>query len=456
MTIQKFSSERQCANRVSFLSQSSTSIMRAIEKYPGQKYAILVEDRKIEAFLIYKKLNKIQWQGKIGKDEMIQAAEEDGEAIPNFLTRPNYRIYEILYLHGSDINFKKKIIDNVEKNCIFVMELVFGSRNKREQIQYYTNLGFHFDYLHSWSDVGWKENNSSNSTENAPIKKRNGRYFYDNGKVLYEGSLKDGKFDGRGRYFYKNGNIMYDGNFRQDAYFGKGKYFNPNGKLVYEGYFKDNKIKRGKKFYPDGTVMYEGNFKDYDFDGRGKLFHENGRVRYEGNFAKGQYNGEGKVYNFRGKLQEEGYFIKNERIQNKKTFDVLQNEETYGVNFLKKENTIIITNGRNIFGIYIQSFHGLEDENGKDVIELPSGEGGKFYFYWNDMKKPLRHGKNLFYFENDTRKTTLSNYKKEFISRIIFSDKIGNGLKLSKQYKNFFHGPSLSSSKSSSQYSSQD
>ena len=114
------------------------------------------------------------------------------------------------------------------------------------------------------------------------------------------------------------------------------KYFNPNGKLVYEGYFKDNKIKRGKKFYPDGTVMYEGNFKDYDFDGRGKLFHENGRLRYEGNFAKGQYNGEGKVYNFRGKLQQEGYFIKNERIQNKKTFDVLQNEETYGVNFLKK------------------------------------------------------------------------------------------------------------------------
>jgi antitoxin component YwqK of YwqJK toxin-antitoxin module len=456
MTIQKFSSQRQCANRVAFLSQSSTTILEEIEKYPGQKYAILLEDRKIKAFLIYKKLNKSQWQNDIGKDEMIQAAEKNGEDIPNFLIRPNYSIFEIISLHGSDINYKKKIIERVEKNCIFIIELIFGSRSQRQQLEYYTNLGFHFDYLHSWSDMAWKQNESSSSSQDAPLKIKNGKYYYDNGSILYEGSLKNDKFDGRGKYFYKDGNIMYDGNFREDTYFGKGKYFSQNGKLLYDGYFKDNEIKRGKKFYPDGTVMYEGNFKDYEFHGNGKLFHENGRLRYEGNFAKGEYNGEGKVYNSRGKLQQQGYFIKNQRIQNKKTFDVLQNEETYGVNFLKKENTILITNGRNIFGIYIQSFNGLEDEKNKDVVELPSGEGGKFYFYWNDMKKALRNGNNLFYFENDTRKTTLSNSKKEFISRIIFSDKIGTGLKLSKQYKSFFQGTSQTNSESSSHSSSQD
>lgn len=456
MTIEKFSSEKQCANRVSFLSQSSASILEAIEKHPGQKYAILLENRQIKAFIIYKKLSKSNWQRTIGKDEMIQAAEEDGEDIPHFLTSSRYSIFQILSLQGSDINFKKKIIENVEKDCIFTMELVFGSRNKQQQMQYYTNLGFHFDYLHLWSDIAWKQNDSSSSSQYAPLKRKNGKYYYDNGNLLYEGSLKNDKFDGRGKYFYKNGNIMYDGNFREDTYFGKGKYFSQNGKLLYDGYFKDNEIKRGKKFYPDGTVMYDGNFKDYEFHGSGKLFHENGRLRYEGNFAKGEYNGEGKVYNSRGKLQEQGYFIKNQRIQNKKTFDVLQNEETYGVNFLKKENTILITNGRNIFGIYIQSFNGLEDENNKDVVELPSGEGGKFYFYWNDMKKALRNGNNLFYFENDTRKTTLSNSKKEFISRIIFTDKIGTGLKLSKQYKNFFQASSHSKSKSSDQSTSQD
>lgn len=456
MTIEKFSSEKQCAKRVSFLSQSSASILEAVEKHPGQKYAILLENRQIKAFIIYKKLSKSNWQKIIGKDEMIQAAEEDGEDIPHFLRRSRYSIFQILSLEGSDIDSKKKIIENVEKDCIFTMELVFGSRNKQQQMQYYTNLGFHFDYLHLWSDIAWKENDSSSSSQNTPLKRRTGKYYYDNGSILYEGSLKNDKFDGRGKYFYKNGNIMYDGNFREDTYFGKGKYFSQNGKLLYDGYFKDNEIKRGKKFYPDGTVMYDGNFKDYEFHGNGKLFHENGRLRYEGNFAKGEYNGEGKVYNYRGKLQEQGYFIKNQRIQNKKTFDVLQNEETYGVNFLKKENTIIITNGRNIFGIYIQSFNGLEDENNKDVVELPSGEGGKFYFYWNDMKKALRNGNNLFYFENDTRKTTLSNSKKEFISRIIFTDKIGTGLKLSKQYRNFFQASSRSKSKSSNQTTSQD
>lgn len=456
MTIEKFSSKNQCAKRVSFLSQSSDSILEAIEKHPGQKYAILLENRQIKAFLIYKKLNKSEWQRTIGKEEMIQAAEEDGEEIPNFLTRQNYRIYKILSLQGSDIHFKKKIIESVEKNCVFIMELILGSRNKQERLNYYRDLGFHFDYLHLWSDIAWKENDSSSSSQDAPLKIENGTYFYNNGNKLYEGGVKDGYFDGRGKYFYKNGNIMYDGNFKDDAYFGKGKYFSQNGKLLYDGYFKDNEIKRGKKFYPDGTVMYKGNFKDYEFDGNGRLFHENGRLRYEGNFAKGEYNGEGKVYNSRGKLQEQGYFIKNQRMQNKKTFDVLQNEDIYGINFLKKENTILITNGRNIFGIYIQSFNGLEDEDNKDVVELPSGEGGKFYFYWNDMKKALRNGNNLFYFENDTKMTTLSNSKEEFISKIIFTDKIGTGLKLSKQYRNFFQASSRSKSKSSNQTTSQD
>ena len=89
-------------------------------------------------------------------------------------------------------------------------------------------------------------------------KNGNGREFYDNGKLKYEGNYLEDEYDGNGEFHYENGEI-YIGQFK-------------NGKKNGDGYiFKDNKeIKKGKfknDIFIGGQIAnYEDNNCDYKID----------------------------------------------------------------------------------------------------------------------------------------------------------------------------------------------
>ena len=57
--------------------------------------------------------------------------------------------------------------------------------------------------------------------------------YYDNGKLLGEGTFKDGLLNGEGKYYYKNGKLEGEGTFK-DGYLIVGKYYYENGNLIEE------------------------------------------------------------------------------------------------------------------------------------------------------------------------------------------------------------------------------
>ena len=62
--------------------------------------------------------------------------------------------------------------------------------------------------------------------------------------------------------------LSSEGNFKDDKF--NGKQYYENGKLYYEGDFKDGLRKWHKVYYENGKLNYEGDFKDGVQNGKGK------------------------------------------------------------------------------------------------------------------------------------------------------------------------------------------
>jgi antitoxin component YwqK of YwqJK toxin-antitoxin module len=82
-----------------------------------------------------------------------------------------------------------------------------------------------------------------------------GKYFFENGKPKYEGTLRDDHAEGDGIMYNQAGNVIYVGNFAGNKFNGVGRMYRENGKPWYEGEFKDNVFCGiGKLFYEDGHL----------------------------------------------------------------------------------------------------------------------------------------------------------------------------------------------------------
>jgi hypothetical protein len=77
--------------------------------------------------------------------------------------------------------------------------------------------------------------------------------------------------------YYKDGEKMYEG----DVQNGYGKYYSEDGILLYEGYFKNKKFHgKGKQYIPFG-IVYEGEFENGKKKGSGIFYQEDGKI-FEG------------------------------------------------------------------------------------------------------------------------------------------------------------------------------
>lgn len=68
--------------------------------------------------------------------------------------------------------------------------------------------------------------------------------FSNNETVTYEGSFKDGEYNGEGKLYDSLGKLQYEGCFNAGKYDGKGKLYDSFGKVKYEGEFKNGDIKK--------------------------------------------------------------------------------------------------------------------------------------------------------------------------------------------------------------------
>lgn len=80
-------------------------------------------------------------------------------------------------------------------------------------------------------------------------------YYYDNGNLMFEGIVKNGKPNGYGKYYYETGELKYEGEWANGQYHGKGVEYSVEGYLIYEGEWingtKSTEIKSSKKLEKD-------------------------------------------------------------------------------------------------------------------------------------------------------------------------------------------------------------
>jgi flagellin-like hook-associated protein FlgL len=110
------------------------------------------------------------------------------------------------------------------------------------------------------------------------------KIYDDNGDLIYDGYLKDGKFDGYGRLYDKN-KIIYEGDWSNGLYNGYGTVYDNSGKKVYQGDIKN------------GTPH-----------GWGTVYGTNGKVMYQGGLENGYRQGWGTTYDKDGKYLESKYY----------------------------------------------------------------------------------------------------------------------------------------------------
>ena len=142
------------------------------------------------------------------------------------------------------------------------------------------------------------------------LKNGKGIYYYENGKIQYEGDWFENKREGEGKLYLLEGSY-YIGQFKDDLFNGKGIYYYKNGRIQYEGdWYKNKREGKGKLYYKNGYYLI-GQFKNNKANGRITLFNNN-KILYEGDYINGKFEGYGAIYYENDKYYE-GQFKKNQR-----------------------------------------------------------------------------------------------------------------------------------------------
>lgn len=162
-----------------------------------------------------------------------------------------------------------------------------------------------------------------------------GKYYFREGNLLSEGTMRNGLYQGTWKFYHPDGKISQIKEFRNDTLDGPFEYYYPNGKQEMEGEFSDGYFNgeirsynmlgaiREIENYEEGTLdggykdfygMGEG-FPEYVFnyeDGviRGKVlqYHPSGEVKMEVNAVDGQKDGVEKGYFEDGILSSESNY----------------------------------------------------------------------------------------------------------------------------------------------------
>jgi flagellin len=104
------------------------------------------------------------------------------------------------------------------------------------------------------------------------------KIFDNNNNVFFEGSLKNGNFDGFGK-LYENGQLKYSGTWTAGSINGYGTLFDENGNTEYEGYTNNGVLDGYGKYYENGNITFAGFFKDGYRQGWGELTTENESIQ---------------------------------------------------------------------------------------------------------------------------------------------------------------------------------
>lgn len=146
------------------------------------------------------------------------------------------------------------------------------------------------------------------------------KFYYENGKVSSEGTMRDGKPDGYWKTYHPNGKIKSEGNRLNWELDSTWRFYTEQGKPTIEYSYKKGKKNGPKKTYtPDGYVESEENYVNDIKQGATNYFTKSGKVIKTVPFDAGKEQGTGYEYDTTGIIisiteYKAGFVKSNERI----------------------------------------------------------------------------------------------------------------------------------------------
>lgn len=124
------------------------------------------------------------------------------------------------------------------------------------------------------------------------------KFYYDNGVVSSEGTMRDGKPDGYWKTYSQNGKIKSEGNrknFQLDSIW---KFYNEMGKLAFEFNYKEGKKNGPKKTFDtkEGFLVTAENYENDVKQGNTINYYKDGKVKQTIPFKDGREEGLGFEY----------------------------------------------------------------------------------------------------------------------------------------------------------------
>ena len=123
------------------------------------------------------------------------------------------------------------------------------------------------------------------------------KFFYDNGKISSEGTMRDGKPDGYWKNYYKNGKVKIEGNRKNFQLDSVWKFYDEKGRITKSISYLQGK-KHGLSLTYDTlqkinlSEMYQNDVKE----GLSKTFYKNGKTKTTVPFVKGKQEGTAYEY----------------------------------------------------------------------------------------------------------------------------------------------------------------
>lgn len=117
------------------------------------------------------------------------------------------------------------------------------------------------------------------------------KFYFPNGNISSEGTLRDGKPDDYWKTYYENGNLKSEGNRVNYELAGPWKFYNEEGVITVEINYSEGKKEGPRKFYEEGKLVKEESYKNDLKDGLTKTFYPDGSVHEEIPFVEGRESG---------------------------------------------------------------------------------------------------------------------------------------------------------------------
>ena len=144
-------------------------------------------------------------------------------------------------------------------------------------------------------------------------------YYYENGQVSSEGSLRNGKPDGYWKSYYRNGNIKSEGNRKDYLLDGVWKFYNEEGLLYLSIDYLADKKEGFRITYRGDKPAKKEEFHDDQKNGNTMEYYQDGSLKSQIPYVNGREKGLGYVYDTTGqvvtlKTFKAGVLVKEQRI----------------------------------------------------------------------------------------------------------------------------------------------